>query len=563
MRFRRLLAAGAGLSVLAPLALPSGVGALPAPDPVVTGAAAWLLTQQQADASFEVAQFPGFETSDVIFALAAAGNVGPSWSFTRAESVIEDASVDERTPLDAIDELIDGVADPTTIAASARAAKVVALAVQPLGLDPTDFDPSGDSDDDVDLLARIDQRLQGDGTYAFGAQFNGLLYTAIALGRQNGSVSGPVVGQIRDAQRADGSWDFTGTTTGDGDDIDTTALALIALRSAGLTLSDADVAAGVAFLAGRQRPSGAWQAFGGDDPNSTSLAAMALADLRIDVTTSGWRAAAGSPATGAYVSPLAWLRSQQVSGGRIASQNDGFGVNTLATSQSVQALARQWFLTGERSSALERWSERLASPALSPDPNKVAGAGGSDALGANPSVRSARLAAATAMVNSQDGREAAAADLFQAAFGRTLDPGGRAFWSNQLRTLSRPEVLARLTGTSEYYRRAGGTVPAFVDAVYQSVLGRGADPSGRAFWIGRLQSGVSVQSVARSLTGSAEYRRLQVRTAYARVLERPPTSDELAFWTNRVATARIETLLATLGGSAEFYASVDAVGGAG
>ena len=43
-----------------------------------------------------------------------------------------------------------------------------------------------------------------------------------------------------------------------------------------------------------------------------------------------------------YVSPLAWLRSQQNADGHINSPNDSFGVNTFATSQSIQALRRGW-----------------------------------------------------------------------------------------------------------------------------------------------------------------------------------------------------------------------------
>jgi hypothetical protein len=251
------------------------------------------------------------------------------------------------------------------------------------------------------------------------------------------------------------------------------------------------------------------------------------------------------------------LTSQQGADGRVASPNDAFGITTFATSQAVQALGNQWYLAPVRASLLTLLSQALASPAAGP----VKGAGLDDAeaeLDGNPSLRAGRLAAATAVVQGQDGREAAAEDLFVAAFDRSLDPSGRAFWSNQLRTLSRPEVLARLTGSSEFYRRAGGTIPTFVDRVYQSVLGRAADPDGRAFWIRQLEGGRSVQSVARNLTASNEYRRKQVTAAYQRVLDRAPTTSERDHWTSRVATTRIEVLLAALAASAERYRSLEA-----
>ena len=149
--------------------------------------------------------------------------------------------------------------------------------------------------------------------------------------------------------------------------------------------------------------------------------------------------------------------------------------------------------------------------------------------------------------------QAAAADLFKQAFNRNIDPSGRTYWSNKLVTITRPEMLSRLTGSSEFYRRAGGTVPQFVDAVYQSVLGRAADPSGRQYWINRLNAGRSVEGVARSLVASSEYRRTTVNTTFDRVLDRAPSVGERDYWTNRIATTRVEVLIATLAASAEFY----------
>ena len=61
-----------------------------------------------------------------------------------------------------------------------------------------------------------------------------------------------------------------------------------------------------------------------------------------------WRNTAAPTATGtAYASPTGWLGTQQLASpsndlGRIASPNDGFGVNTFATSQTVQGLLQSW-----------------------------------------------------------------------------------------------------------------------------------------------------------------------------------------------------------------------------
>ncbi|HWJ98778.1 MAG TPA: DUF4214 domain-containing protein, partial [Acidimicrobiales bacterium] len=131
-------------------------------------------------------------------------------------------------------------------------------------------------------------------------------------------------------------------------------------------------------------------------------------------------------------------------------------------------------------------------------------------------------------------------------------PSGRNYWSMKLITITRPEMLARTTGSSEFYRKAGGTIPTFVDAAYQAALGRASDPLGRAFWIKQLQNGRHVESVARSLVKSNEYRRTETKNTYQRVLDRQPTDAERDAWITP-ADPRIEILIARLAASAEFY----------
>jgi hypothetical protein len=564
MKIRRSLALGVGAALLIPIAA-SGAGATAAPEATVTKATTWLGTQQQADGGFEVSGFPGFETPDAVLAIAAASQTGPGWDTAAAVSAVEAVTTGGKDALDALDDLAeaslataDPENDPTNNAGAARAAKLIALDLAPLGLSATDFDPSGDSAEPVDLLAVLGAHQQEDGSYDLGALFNGVLYTAVALEATGSPVPAGLVAQIKGGQRADGSWDYTGASTGGpGDDVDTTALALLALKSAGLRSGDAAVDAGVAFLASSQQATGAWQAFGADDPNSTSMASLALSALQIDVTTSGWRSAAGHPASGAYVSPQAWLRSQQAADGHITGPNDGWGVNTFATSQSVQALARQRFQVDERDALLASYSRTLASPAADPTDDRSVELA-SDTVGPNVATKSARTASASAVVNGVDGRQAAAADLFQQAFDRAIDPSGRNYWSTKLISISRPEMLSRLTGSNEFYRKAGGTTPTFVDTVYQRVLGRAADPSGRTYWINRLNAGRSVESVARSLVASNEYRRHQVNDAFDRILDRAPTTGERDYWTPKIATTRIEVLLATLAASGENLGRVTA-----
>ena len=87
MASRRPFVAGLGIALLAPLVAPAA-SAAPPPDPTVTRAVDYLRSQQQADGSFEVAQFAGFETPDAVFALASAAQTGPGWDVAAAVTTI-------------------------------------------------------------------------------------------------------------------------------------------------------------------------------------------------------------------------------------------------------------------------------------------------------------------------------------------------------------------------------------------------------------------------------------------------------------------------------------------
>ena len=549
MFVRRSLAAGLGLALLAPLAgsgTASAVGPVAA-DQVVSAAAAYLGSAQKADGGFELADFAGFETPDAIAALAAAVQNGPTWDSAFAlQRISAIRSSAGHTPLDAIDDLIDGATEPSGDLAGGQAAKVVALVAAPLGLSVTDFDPSNDSSAPVDLVGRIESHRKPDGSYDFGAQFNALLYTSIALDDLGRAVPPALIAQITAAQRPDGSWNFAGDQAADSPgEIDTTAVAILALRAGGRTVADPAVNKAARFLAAGQGTDGAWQAFGASDPNSTSMAVIALSALGFDVTEATWARSLGAPAFAPYVSPYAWLRSQADASGRIKSPNDSYGINTFATSQTLEALSRQWYLRDERANFIAALDNTLASPSAAEDTSAN--------LGPNPAIASARTAAAFAAVMSQSGREAAAAQLFDVSLHRRLDASGRAYWSNVLINTSRPEVLAQITGSPEFYARSGGTTASSVDASYQSVLGRQPDRAGKAYWVAQLDGGTSVAAVARSISQSREYRANQVDAAYQSMLGRPADSAGRNFWTDQLATTRVEGILAGLGGSAEFY----------
>lgn len=306
-------------------------GAAPTTPEAATAAAAWLETRQQADGGFEVAGFPGFETRDVVLAIAEAAQSGSTWAAPAALTAVRAVKRQGNSPLNALDDLADSQIP------AGSAAKLVVLVLGPLGLNPRRFDPECDGGSGRNLVARINL---GASSGSYGA-FNDTLYAALALKLITGSVPAATTGVIRDAQQANGGWSFEGVASTSDLDIDTTGVAIRALLAGGAPATDPDVVAGLAFLAGQQQADGSWQAFGSSDPNSTAMAILAVSAAGHDVTTSTWRDTVLPASTGTpYTNPDVWLRAQQRSNGRFSSPTDSFGVNTFATSQAVQGLLR-------------------------------------------------------------------------------------------------------------------------------------------------------------------------------------------------------------------------------
>jgi len=93
--------------------------------------------------------------------------------------------------------------------------------------------------------------------------------------------------------------------------------------------------------------------------------------------------------------------------------------------------------------------------------------------------------------------------LYQAAFGRSPDAGGFAFWAGQYRGGRALESIAGdFVGSDEWASRFGSqpTAESLVDSLYQNVLGRSPDAAGEAFWVEQL----AVRSAASVLVSFSE-----------------------------------------------------------
>lgn len=158
------------------------------------------------------------------------------------------------------------------------------------------------------------------------------------------------------------------------------------------------------------------------------------------------------------------------------------------------------------------------------------------------------------LLQSTEGRGAFVDSEFPRLLDRPVDPAGRAFYIAKLEQgTTRAQLRSFLVGSNEYFRLKGGTNEAFVDAAFQDLFGRAADAPGRAYWIGKLESGTTRTQLANTFQQSSEGRRLRVRLIFATYLDRLPDPSGLEYWMQKLATGSSEErIITTISGGTEY-----------
>ncbi len=164
--------------------------------------------------------------------------------------------------------------------------------------------------------------------------------------------------------------------------------------------------------------------------------------------------------------------------------------------------------------------------------------------------------------------------LYRAYFQRDPDAAGFVYWRDQRAGGNGLESVSDAFAASPEFQATYGALDngAFVDLVYGNVLGRPADPSGRAYWLGQLAAGASRGQV---MVGFSESTEFVVNTGT--VQSRPPLEDEvyrvylafflrepdaggLDYWVGvRSGGATIDTVAAAFAASSEFQATYGAL----
>ncbi|MGN6693712.1 MAG: S8 family serine peptidase [Aquihabitans sp.] len=139
--------------------------------------------------------------------------------------------------------------------------------------------------------------------------------------------------------------------------------------------------------------------------------------------------------------------------------------------------------------------------------------------------------------------------------GRSPDPSGRAYWIGKLRTgLSETGLVVNLTSSNEFFTKSGGTVAGYIDRAHQVLVDRGATPADQTKYGPGLTAGTLTRAnVANAIYLSEESRLLRVTALYQHFLHRDPDPSGRAYWANVIKTKGDIALALELATSNEYF----------
>jgi len=127
-------------------------------------------------------------------------------------------------------------------------------------------------------------------------------------------------------------------------------------------------------------------------------------------------------------------------------------------------------------------------------------------------------------------------DFYQQYLGRPADPGSLRTWVGLMQGGMTPEtVAADLVGSAEYGTHSGGTTSSFLASAYQNLLGHPIDPGSAASWTTYMNAGHSATAVAQLIINSDEGMGHSVTWIYNTFLHRNPEAVGLSGWKSFIA----------------------------
>lgn len=185
-----------------------------------------------------------------------------------------------------------------------------------------------------------------------------------------------------------------------------------------------------------------------------------------------------------------------------------------------------------------------------PTGNELAAAVAGLQGGQSPAAYVAGLLASDAF----DDRTGGVVRLYQAVFLRRPDSGGLMYWKVEVdRGVGLKRIADQMVRAPEFVTLYGSlSDAAFVDLVYDNVLGRAPSSADRDYWVAELTSGRrSRGAVMVGFSESPEYvgstrAVVSVVGAFGALVRRAPTGGEVAQWSGQPPPSLTTSLLASL-----------------
>jgi hypothetical protein len=167
----------------------------------------------------------------------------------------------------------------------------------------------------------------------------------------------------------------------------------------------------------------------------------------------------------------------------------------------------------------------------------------------------ARAAVASALTHSAEYYADFATSAYRKYLGRTPRADEVAYWVNRMQHgLSDERLEAGFIGSAKYIANHGGAGPKWVQGLYVDLLGRTPRSDEVAYWVNNLNRGESPADVAYGFAASKERETQRVSADYNRNLGRSATQAELPYWVNVfLAGTDNEQVIAGFVGSQEYF----------
>jgi hypothetical protein len=167
-----------------------------------------------------------------------------------------------------------------------------------------------------------------------------------------------------------------------------------------------------------------------------------------------------------------------------------------------------------------------------------------------------RTAVAADILRSQEyyGRELQL--VYPALLGRALDNLGLQYWGNGILETggTYEQVKAGIFGSQEYYNRVGNDFTNVLTGVFQSQLGRPPTEDEEATYKHMLgQNGGDRTAVVQQILNSDDAHAAALNSVYQLILSRPLDPAGASFWVGALRGGTIDTALAGVVGSDEFF----------